>query len=221
MTDAIQADLERAQQMHQMISDTLAGSYDGELRSTLFAGFMSVCLCHHEAILSLVKNDRLTASALALMRPLVESGCRGLFAGFEATPEQLETIRTGGEPYPPFRSLIALLDKRFNTRKLFGQYGDMWKLLNDFTHTGIDQLSNRFDENGTIGSHHSEGTICELMRSSTSTLTRVAIPFLGSLKSQDAATSINDVYIALYPLPTSTTAEPAQESSSPDQSNPQ
>jgi hypothetical protein len=52
MTDAIQADLERAQQMHQMISDTLAGSYDGELRSTLFAGFMSVCLCHHEAILS-------------------------------------------------------------------------------------------------------------------------------------------------------------------------
>lgn len=201
MTDAIAADLLRAQKMHQIISDTLAGNYDADTRSALFAGFMSISLCHHEAILSLLTVNRLTASALALMRPLVEAGCRGLFVKFEATDEEVEIVRTGGEPYPTFRNLIEILDNRFGTDKLFSQYGDMWKLLNDFTHTGIEQLSNRFDENGTIGSHHSEATICELINSSTSTMTRIAIPFLGSQKSPEAATIINDAYVGLYPIP--------------------
>lgn len=201
MTPAIATDLRRAQEMHQFIADSLAGSYDAETRSTLFAGFMSVCMTHHEAILFLVTNDRLTASALALLRPLVETLCRGLFVAFEASDEQVAVVQNGGEPYPPFKKLMELLDARFQTDKLFAQYGDMWKLLNDFTHTGLDQLSHRFDKDGGIGSHHDEATICELINSATSAIIRIAIPFLGSRKGQAAAKMVNDRYLALYPLP--------------------
>ena len=38
MTDAIAADLLRAQKMHQIISDTLAGNYDADTRSALSQG---------------------------------------------------------------------------------------------------------------------------------------------------------------------------------------
>src|SRR5260370_352436 len=96
--------------MHQLIVDQMAGTYQSDDRSALFASFMSIAISHHEAIMILVRHDRVIGSAFALLRPLVETAYRGLFVNFQATPEEVEKITKGGEPYPKFNDLAASLD---------------------------------------------------------------------------------------------------------------
>jgi hypothetical protein len=134
-------ELERAQQMHRLVSEALVGDYATDVRGSLFASFVSVCMSHHEAITLLVMNGRLTGSALALCRPLVEAACRGMYVAYAADDKELESIAKGAEPYPPFKQLIAMLDARLSVGNLFTQYSEVWKSLNDFTHGGVFQLA--------------------------------------------------------------------------------
>ena len=198
MTDAVRKELERAQQMHRSVSEALVGDYATDMRGSLFAAFVSVCMSHHEAITLLVMNERLTGSALALCRPLVEAACRGLYVAYEADDRQLESIAKGAEPYPPFKQLIAMLDARLSVGNLFAQYSEVWKSLNDFTHGGVFQLATRIDEYGNVGTHHTDETTVVLLRGSTSALMRIAIAFIGNLKSPEAGDALGNMYISLY-----------------------
>lgn len=158
-------------------------------------------MSHHKALMLLVADDQLTGSAFALARPLVEAVCRGMFVGYEADDTQLEAIENGAEPYPPFKQLVVMLDNRLGTPGFFSQYIEIWKSLNDFCHGGQFQLSTRVDENGFVGSFHSEQDLCNLLRGSTSALIKIATAFLGNLKSPDASESLGRSFIVLYPSP--------------------
>jgi hypothetical protein len=156
--------------------DQLTGKYRNEDRSALFASFMSLGQSHHEAILVLGAQERLIGSAFALFRPLIEVCYRGMFVAFLATPEQVEKIKTGGEPYGHFNELAASMDKLFKTDELFTQYaGEAWKTLNGMTHGGLEQLSRRINEHGMVGAHFEDADVQNLFASSTSVLVRTSI----------------------------------------------
>jgi hypothetical protein len=193
-------EMRRAGQMHQFIADQLAGRYPDDDRLMLFAAFLSLTQSHHEAILVLAGQERLIGSAFALFRPMVEVSYRGLFTAFLANGAQVEEIESGGEPYGHFNELAAKLDTVFKTEGLFVQYaGKAWKMLNGYTHGGMEQLARRVDENGSLGSHFDREEIHNLLSSSTSLLTRTAIPFLQVMRRDDAAQAVSMKYIELYP----------------------
>ncbi|MHB1675472.1 MAG: DUF6988 family protein [Acidobacteriaceae bacterium] len=195
-------ELRRAQEMHQFVADELAGEYPNDDRRALFASFLSLAQSHHEAIMVLCTHERLIGSAYALLRPLVEVTNRGLFAGFLATPEQIEKIKRGGDPYGEFNKLAAKLDEVFKTDGLFsGHAGEAWKTLNGLTHGGLEQLSRRVGENGEIGCHFEQEDVQRLLASSTSVLVRAAIQFLGAMDRQDASHAVSAKYVDLYPVP--------------------
>ena len=190
--------------MHQFIADRLADKYPDDDRRSLFAALLSLAQSHHEAILVLAGEQRLRGSAFALFRPLVEAAYRGLFAAFIASDEQVEAIKAGGEPYGHFNELAAALDVAFKTDKLFLQFGgESWKMLNGYTHGGLEQLARRIDSEGSVRDHFSADEIQSLLASSTSLLTRTVIPFLQVMQRVEAAHAISMKYVDLYPLPSS------------------
>jgi hypothetical protein len=201
MTEALEKELRRAHEMHRLTAAALEGDYSLDRRGSLFVAFVSLCMSHHKAVMLLAADDQLTGSAFALARPLVEAVCRGMFVGYEADDTQLEAIENGAEPYPPFKQLVALLDKRLSTPGYFSQYIETWKSLNDFCHGGQFQISTRVDENGFVGAFHSEQHLCNLLRASTSALMRIAIAFLGNLKSPEAGESLGRSFVVLYSNP--------------------
>ena len=192
----------RAQEMHQFVADQLAGEYPNDDRRTLLVSFLSLAQSHHEAIIVLCSHERLIGSAYALLRSLIEVVNRGLFAGFIATPEQVEKIKQGKEPYPTFNKLAAQLDDLFKTEGLFtGHAGEAWKMLCGFAHGGLEQLNRRVGENGEIGCHFKQEAVQRLLASSTSVLVQTAIYFLGAMDRQDACDAVIAKYVALYQLP--------------------
>jgi hypothetical protein len=188
--------------MHQLIVDQMAGKYPSDDRSALFASFLSIAVSHHEAIMILVCHDRLIGSAFALLRPLVETAYRGLFVYFQATSEQVEKIKKGGEPYPKFNDLAASLDTLFETDGLFIQYaGDAWKTMNGYTHSGLEQLGRRINADRMLGAHFESAEIENLLQISTSLLVRAVPPFLQAMNRSEAASEVSKAFIDLYPVP--------------------
>lgn len=201
MTEALETELKRAQEVHRLTAAALVGDYSLDRRGSLFAAFVSLCMSHHKSMMLLIQDVQLTSSAFALARPLVEAVCRGMFVGYEADDRQLQAIVNGAEPYPPFKQLIALLDARLGTPGLFTQYSEVWRSLNDFNHGGLFQVSAHIDENGFVGSFHSEEELRNLLVGSTSALMRIATAFLGNLKSPEASESLGSKFVSLYGKP--------------------
>jgi uncharacterized protein DUF6988 len=161
-------------------------------------------MSHHEAILTLLEHERLVGSAFTLFRPLVETAFRGLFTGFLATPEQIEKIKLGGEPYGEWNKLAASLDATFDNDGLFTQYGGTaWKTLCGFTHSGLEQLCRRIQSDGKVQPFYQVDEINELINSSTAVLVLTAIPYLEAVKNPGASKTVSDLYIKLYPVPQS------------------
>jgi hypothetical protein len=195
-------ELGRARQMHQLIVDELAGTYPADERIEIFSLFMSIAGSHQEAIIVLADHDRLAGSAYALLRPLAEAVYRGLFTAFRAAPAQIDAIRSGGEPYGRFNPLAESLDGVFGTDQLFANFGgESWTALNGYTHGGLEQLRNRINAEGIVGSHYTPESIKRLLNSSTSLFTIFAIPFLRAVGKDQSTKIVEQRYIALYPVP--------------------
>ena len=202
MDSQTENEMRRAQEMQQFVADQLAGKYPSDDRRALLASFLSLAQSHHEAIIVLCCHERLIGSAYALLRPLVEVVCRGSFVGFVATPEQIETIKQGGNPYGTFKELATKLDDVFKTEGLFTRHaGESWKALSGLAHGGLEQLSRRMGGNGEIGCHFEQEDVQLLLANSTSLLFRIAIQFLGAMDRQDACDAVTAKYVALYSVP--------------------
>jgi hypothetical protein len=206
--ESVLRNLSRADEMHLCLANELAGSYDtkGD-RGFLFVAFVSVLMSHHEAILTLSKHERLAGSAFALFRPLVETSFRGLFTGFLATDDEVETIKVGGEPYGQWNELAARLDKTFDYDGVFTQYGGKaWKALCGYTHTGLEQLSSRIQPDGKVQARYEVDEINDLINSSTSASVLAIIPFLEAIGNAGDSNAVSNFYKKLYPVPYSLSA---------------
>jgi hypothetical protein len=196
------SNMKRAEEMHQCIADELEGIHGADDRLFLFAAFVSVVMSHHEAILTLLRYDRLTGSALALFRPLLEASYRGLFTGFLADLQQLEVIKEGGNPYGTWKELAASLDDEFLYDGVFTQYsGTTWKTLCGYTHTGVEQLSKRIQPDGKVQSSYEEDEINDLINSSTSAVVMTIIPFLEIMRGPGESKVAISAFKRLYPVP--------------------
>jgi hypothetical protein len=106
-----------------------------DIRTQLILEYMAIALEHHDAITLLAQND-LRGSALALVRPIFEVLYKAGWIITTATDQQVEKIKKGNFKFPNTGDMVAAIDKVIpggffqRTKQL------SWSDQNQFTHSG-------------------------------------------------------------------------------------
>ncbi len=122
---------------------------------------------HHKSIILLIANN-LTGSAFALLRSQFEAYIRGNWIFKCAYEDEIKEFKIGNAPRNIQKLINDLEETRtFNTRIISRSKESIWKIFNGFTHTGIEQISNRILAE-TIEPDYSYTDICQAVDFSNS-----------------------------------------------------
>jgi|CXWL01.1.fsa_nt_gi hypothetical protein len=129
-------------------------------RMNIAEGFFYLAQEHHDAIIVLVRA-RLYGSAWALARPLLEAYVRGTWLLRHASQAELESFMKG--KCPKFNQLITAIGNKPETGGAWLEeiQKKAWPGLNDYTHGGASQISQRFTKDA-IESAYSEKILADL-----------------------------------------------------------
>lgn len=126
------------------IDDHTAGlTLPSDERSLLAVGCFDVAL-EYQAAITLLHSSELYGSMLAMLRVLSEALVRGLWLHECASDAELAKFKKG-RLKKTFDDLIRQYEDKMGTPSgvLFKFKDSAWKQLNDFTHTGFQQVSRR------------------------------------------------------------------------------
>ena len=100
----------------------------------------------HQLAFLLLMRSNYYGAALALIRSQMESLIRMLWIARCATDYQVNQIGANrGFEFPTLRLMTEAIDTAYRTGGFFGRLkSGTWKLLCDFTHTGMRQVFRRF-----------------------------------------------------------------------------
>jgi hypothetical protein len=129
-------------------------------RSLIAQGCFDVAI-EHQAAISFLHSVHLHGSMLALMRVLAESLVRGLWLMQCATEIELARFKNRGID-KEFGTLIEEIEVRTSNRALSNLKSTAWKAMNDFTHTGFNQVARRHGP-GSVGANYPEEEIAEAL----------------------------------------------------------
>ena len=134
-------------------------SHSGQWRTGLVLAYISIVEEHHLAFLLLIRSHYF-GSAMALVRSQIESLIRMLWIARCATDDQVKAIGNKvainkDYEFPCPRQMTDEIDSTYVTGGFFSCLKkNAWKLMCDFTHTGVRQIRLRF-KGRTIESSYS------------------------------------------------------------------
>jgi len=134
---------------------------DASLRNRMSGACFSVTQDHHCAI-ALLLEEKLFASAFALLRLQYEAYVRGLWLAECASEEQVIGFSQGAEP-PKIGVLLTSLEKleAYESGQLSRIKAESWSAMCSFTHTGGLQIQ-RWQTSTAIEPNYSPQEICEV-----------------------------------------------------------
>jgi hypothetical protein len=188
---------DKAAEINNLVYSKLAGDYSRNLRSTLLIGYSQAILQYHDAILVLQSHRTLGSAARALHRPLVEAVARALWI-YVQRDQDLEQVEKQDYRYPSFKCMMKYLDQRFESEKLFATLSDDWKYLCGLTHTGMEQITQQFDDQGHARPVYDPAQVINSIQSATAVLVIYAVPMVHYFEKPDAAGEINAAYQSLF-----------------------
>jgi hypothetical protein len=136
-------------------------NFELDRRGMLTAGCLDVAIEHQAAIATLY-SGKLYGSMVALLRVVAESTVRGIWLSACATDEQLEAFTRGRIGH--FGQLIDEIEGRIgNANKTLSNFKvNAWSAMNDFTHTGYQQVIRRHGP-GILGQNYPDSEICKAL----------------------------------------------------------
>ena len=137
-------------------------------RHQLASGCLHVAVEHSQAIIVLVE-EKLFASALALVRPLFESYLRGTWLLNAATDAQIDDA--GRDRFPSAGMMVDGLEKV--GLSLTDVKKQWWNTLCSYTHTGYQQIGARLTSEGLRSNYKDEEVEMALKMSSNFSLVTV------------------------------------------------
>jgi hypothetical protein len=200
----LQSYIGRAETMHGFIQKTIPDAFNADSDETiLVAGFFSLVMEHHGAILYLLRAGQFDGSAFALVRPLIDGAYRAHWIYTCAKPKIIARIGAGEDVYPPLPNMAAEIEKRIDSGGFFPLIVPLINTLHGFTHGGLEQLARRFDESGNIRPSYSEAEKIEVIDSTTGHLTALSIAWCQLVSKEQAnvearSKAISDSYNELY-----------------------
>ncbi len=139
-------------------------SFKSDCKSILIISLFKLLMQHHKSITLLVESNQINSSA-ALLRPLIDSCYRGLWVYYIATDEELENILNNEKQFKTASPIAKELDDFLKVES----FSKDIKILNDFTHGGIQQIFRMIDEE-TIKSNFPEKDLKLLLETSNKNL---------------------------------------------------
>lgn len=132
-------------------------------RIVLAAGVFDSALEYHKGIVTLV-GQKLYSPAWALARVLYEAYISGVWIQHCATETNLKNIQNGKDLPGTVRDRVVKIEKvdQFKGGQLMHAQKSNWRLLNSFTHTGLQQILRRHKE-GNVEPNFTAGEIEELL----------------------------------------------------------
>jgi len=118
--------------------------YPDDLRTVVVCGTLSQIIEHHDAILTLIRNDKI-GSSFALARSIVEGMYRGMWINICATDEQVKSFEQDDRLPLKMPDMAKAIDQRLQGNGYFEHLlGKSWVALCSYAHTGMLQLGRRF-----------------------------------------------------------------------------
>jgi hypothetical protein len=118
--------------------------YPDDLRTVVVMGTVAQIIEHHEAMLLLVRNDKI-GSSFALIRSIVEGVYRGMWINFCATDAQIEEFEREDEMPLNMTRMARAIDDGYQAQGFFEDLrARSWAAVCSYTHTGMLQLGRRF-----------------------------------------------------------------------------
>jgi hypothetical protein len=178
MTSTLEQALARAEAVRTDIHELIAGAYPNtDIRQRLAAAYTSLALEHHEAITRLVRSN-LYGPAMALVRVVFEILFQAHWMFGCAKPTDIQKIAKGKFDFPRMGDLVQDVDTAYGTQGFFETVKKRgWNAMNNYTHSGVLQLSSRFDGD-SITPNYDERALAEAVNTTT-----IAIGMMGRFLS--------------------------------------
>lgn len=175
------------QKNHQLLEKIDKLLHDFEImsddkRGNLFVGYYKTALSHFYAIEILTK-EKIYNSSFALLRSLFESLVRGTYLRDCLSCEKIEKLHSGDDNniFPNMANMVSKIDEVHDLNYFCSRKDATWKMMNDYTHTGVNQLSRNFnDETEEIEPNFSDEEICASLQISHELITTFTNLFCGS-----------------------------------------
>lgn len=139
---------------------------DNNQRNMLLIGFERNALSHYLSINLLIEN-KLYNSAFALVRVLFENIIRGAYMYRildNATISTMCTSQKWDGFFGKFGDMCQALDTHYGEGFFVKTKNSAYKMMNDYTHTGVNQIARNFNEaKGQVEADFSEDLICDTL----------------------------------------------------------
>jgi hypothetical protein len=182
---------------HDFISARLVGQFPkASRRVNLLMGYTHIVVTHTYSIIRLA-SDGADASALAMMRPLVEAHLRGVWLHDAASEDEIQRLINGKLTFPSWNRILTAIQPRYPTG-LFVHAERNYETMCGYTHGGVEQISRVIDAEGRILSNYPDKLVISNMRLSTGTLATHAIIVCLALDRRDAAAEIRAHFVKRF-----------------------
>ncbi|MFC1838520.1 DUF6988 family protein [Thermodesulfobacteriota bacterium] len=168
--------------------------YPQDNKSMLFIAYHSIVAEHHTSIHLLIQSG-LTGSSFALVRSLYEPIYRAHWVYGCALDDQIKKIIKGKDIFPRMKDMVEEIDDSLGT-------GDFWQLIkknswtamNDYTHSGMRQIMNRFKGNEVIPDYEL-GAIVEVLSGTNIALLLMALFFFNAFNKIDEVKELQGMIV--------------------------
>ena len=161
--------IDAAERINDRLSRILAGEYPDDRQVTIPAAYLNLSLDHHKAIILLFRIN-LCGSGLALVRSVFEAMLRAHWVVGCAKPTEVDQVAENPDFDVMARVDADHIDEAFQTDEFFRRAKkDAWKAMNDYTHSGLGQLSRQFSR-GRIEASYADEDLLEGLRASTASV---------------------------------------------------
>lgn len=168
--------------------------YPKDNKSLILLAYHSIVIEHHTAIHLLIQNN-LCGSAFALVRPKFETLYRAYWVNACATEEQINKVIKEEDVFPKMNRMIKEIDSVYGTDNFWQKVKSYsWSAMNDYTHTGIRQISRRFKGNEVLPNYDSCERI-EVLNGTNIALLLMAVLFFDVFKKTKEVKEIEQMII--------------------------
>lgn len=193
MEPAINSIIEKTHQFKGKIGNLVTSyKYPNDNKSQILLAYKDLIVEHHNAIFLLVQNA-LNGSAFALVRSLYEPFYRAHWVVGCATDEQVDKIFEGENVFPKISVMVKEIDAAFGIGDFFQNIKkNSWGPMNDYTHSGLRQISRRF-KNNEVSPNYVTEEIIEVLDGINIALILMAIVFFKFFGKEDAVKEVEQI----------------------------
>ena len=190
----IDEEISRSLQINQQIAEMLQMGCPQSHKNDLLMAYFDIIFEHHEAVCLLIK-EKLVGSGFVLVRPIMETFLRFAWVNTCATAQQqAQLLDDDNFKFPKMDRMVKEIDAAYSVETFFQTLkSNTWESSCSYAHSGLLQISRRFDKNGFVGPNYSEAEILEVLRATTTMLILTAILFFKSAACVKEASEVEKI----------------------------